>query len=162
MLGPVLRHVGETSATIWVETDGPCTVEVLGASTPTFTVEGHHYALVVVDDLEPGSSTPYEVRLDGELVWPPTGSPFPPSRIRTPDESGSFRLAFGSCRYASPATVEDSEGIPPDALDLYAGQVAALPESQWPDALVLLGDQVYADELTRETTSWLHRRRGRK
>ena len=32
----------------------------------------------------PGSSTPYEVRLDGGRVWPPAGSEFPPSRIRTP------------------------------------------------------------------------------
>ncbi len=37
--------------------------------------------------------------------------------------------------------------------------MAALPEDQWPDALVLLGDQVYADELTTQTKSWLHRRR---
>jgi hypothetical protein len=97
--------------------------------------------------------------LDGELVWPAPDSAFPPSRIRTPGGDGPFRLAFGSCRYASPSTVEDSEGIPPDALDLYAGQVAALPEDRWPDALVLLGDQIYADELTTQTRSWLHRRR---
>ena len=64
---------------------------------------------------------------------------------------GAFRIAFGSCRYASPRTVEDSEKIPPDALDLYASRIAPLPEDRWPDALVLLGDQVYADELTTET-----------
>ena len=81
---------------------------------------GHHYALVVVEDLEPGSTTPYEVRLDDVQVWPPADSEFPPSRIRTAGGPGPFRLAFGSCRYASPRTVEDTEGIPPDALDLYA------------------------------------------
>ncbi len=162
LLGPLLRHVDPVSATVWVETDRACEVDVLGRRARTFCVAGHHYALVVVEDLEPGSSTPYEVRLDGELVWPPRESEFPPSRIRTPGPSGAFRLAFGSCRYASPTTVEDSEGIPPDALDLYASQVAGLPEQDWPDALVLLGDQVYADELTKETTSWLHRRRTRR
>jgi hypothetical protein len=57
--------------------------------------------------------------------------------------------------------VQDSEGIPPDALDLYASQLAETPEDEWPDALVLLGDQVYADELTEHTRSWLHRRRKR-
>lgn len=159
VLGPLLRHVDPVSATVWVETDRACEVDVLGRRARTFRVGGHHYALVVVEGLQPGSTTPYEVRLDGEFVWPSAGSPFPPSRIRTPDGSGAFRLAFGSCRYASPATVEDSEGIPPDALDLYASRMATLPESQWPDALVLLGDQVYADELTKETTSWLHGRR---
>jgi hypothetical protein len=159
VLGPLLRHVDPVSATVWVETDRPCEVEVLGRRARTFCVGGHHYALVVVEGLEPGSSTPYEVHLDGEPVWPPRESAFPPSRIRTADGPGPFRIAFGSCRYASPRTVEDSEGIPPDALDLYASRIAAQPEDQWPDALVLLGDQVYADELTKETKSWLSRRR---
>jgi hypothetical protein len=159
LIGPLLRHVDPVSATVWVETDRPCEVEVLGRRARTFCVGGHHFALVVVEDLQPGSTTPYEVHLDGARVWPPRDSEFPPSRIRTPGGGGPFRLAFGSCRYASPRTVEDSEGIPPDALDLYAAQVAALPEESWPDALVLLGDQVYADELTTETRSWLGRRR---
>jgi hypothetical protein len=151
--------VDPVSATVWVETDGPCEVDVLGRTARTFCVGGHNYALVVVEGLEPGSTTPYEVRLDGVRVWPPEDSPFPASRIRTPGGPGAFRLAFGSCRYASPETVEASAGIPPDALDLYAAQVAALPEDRWPDALVLLGDQVYADELTTHTRSLLHRRR---
>ena len=30
----------------------------------------------------PGTTTPYEVRLDGERVWPPAGSALPPPRIR--------------------------------------------------------------------------------
>ena len=38
VLGPLLRHVTDTSATIWVETDAPCTVEVLGQAATTFTV----------------------------------------------------------------------------------------------------------------------------
>ncbi|RBY86312.1 alkaline phosphatase D family protein [Blastococcus sp. TF02A-30] len=159
LLGPLLRHVDPVSATVWVETDRPCEVAVLDRRARTFAVAGHHYALVVVEGLEPGSTTPYDVRLDGARVWPPEESPFPPSRIRTPGGPGPFRLAFGSCRYASPRTVEDSEGIPPDALDLYAQQLAAEPEESWPDALVLLGDQVYADELTEPTTEWIAARR---
>ncbi|WP_104523083.1 alkaline phosphatase D family protein [Blastococcus atacamensis] len=162
LLGPLLRHVDPVSATLWVEVDRPCEVTVLDRRARTFSVAGHHYALVVVEDLEPGSATPYEVHLDGTRVWPPEDSAFPPSRIRTPGRAGPFRLAFGSCRYASPRTVEASEGIPPDALDLYAQRVAAQPEDQWPDALVLLGDQVYADELTAHTKSQLHRRRDAK
>ena len=161
LLGPLLRHVDPVSATVWVETDRPCLVDVLGRTARTFCVAGHHYALVVVEDLEPGSTTPYEVRLDDVQVWPPADSEFPPSRIRTPGRPGPFRLAFGSCRYASPRTVEDSEGIPPDALDLYAQKIAGQPEDRWPDALVLLGDQVYADELTERTKSLLRRLRDR-
>jgi hypothetical protein len=29
-LGPLLRHVGADDATVWVKTDAPCEVEVLG------------------------------------------------------------------------------------------------------------------------------------
>ncbi|MGB8381797.1 MAG: alkaline phosphatase family protein, partial [Dermatophilaceae bacterium] len=83
LLGPLLRHVGATDATVWVETDGPADVEVLGFRERTWTVAGHHYAVVVVEGLEPGTSTPYEVRLDGEVAWPSTPSSWPDSRIRT-------------------------------------------------------------------------------
>jgi hypothetical protein len=101
------------------------------------------------------------VRLDGERVWPVASSSFPRSRIRTPGRPGPFRIAFGSCRYATPSTVDAADGIPPDALDTYAARLAGQPEDEWPDALVLLGDQVYADELTPETRRWLSLRRER-
>src|SRR3954471_3936041 len=116
----MLRHVSETTATIWVETDAPCIVEVLGHRATTFSVLDHHYALVVVEGLEPGSTTPYEVHLDGYRVWPQAHSSFPQSRIRTAGGPGPFRLAFGSCRYATPSTVDLRDRIPPDALDSYA------------------------------------------
>ena len=159
LLGPLLRHVDPVSATIWVETDRACEVTVLGRRARTFRVQGHHYALVLVEDLEPGSSTPYEVHLDGHRVWPQAHSDFPPSRIRTVGQDIAFRLAFGSCRYATPSTVDVRDGIAPDALDGYATQIVATPEHEWPDALVMLGDQVYADEITPGTRAWLAARR---
>ena len=67
IVGPLLRYVGEREATIWAETDEPCEVEILGTRERTFHVEGHHYALVIVEGLEPGSVTEYEVLLDGKL-----------------------------------------------------------------------------------------------
>ena len=160
LLGPLLRHVDPVSATVWVETDRACEVAVLGRRARTFSMAGHHYALVVVEDLTPGSSTPYEVELDGVRAWPPRQTTFPPSRIRTPGRPGPFRIAFGSCRYATPGTADVRDGIPPDALDCYAVRISGLPEEEWPDALVLLGDQVYADELTPPTRRWLGLRRG--
>ena len=36
VLGPLLRYVGDNGATVWVETDRACTVEVLGCASPTF------------------------------------------------------------------------------------------------------------------------------
>ena len=66
----MLRYVSETEATIWVETDRECQVEVLGRGVPTFEVAGHHYGLVVVDGLAPGSEHEYQVALDGAVRWP--------------------------------------------------------------------------------------------
>ncbi|MDQ3715475.1 MAG: alkaline phosphatase D family protein, partial [Actinomycetota bacterium] len=166
ILGPLLRHVDKTSATIWVETDEPCQVSVTTGSNgeqatlgqaKTFHVRGHHYALVFVEELEPGSCTFYEVCLDEAVVWPEADSTRPPSRIRTPGGSDAFSVVFGSCRYATPLAItdEEQEDFPPDALDTYSVKIAALPQEQWPDALVLLGDQVYADETTETTKKYL-------
>ena len=58
------------SATIWVETDEPCDVRVLDTVTSTFSVWGHHYALVVLRGLDPESCVPYDVALDGVQRWP--------------------------------------------------------------------------------------------
>ncbi len=70
IVGPILRYADETQATVWVETDEACEVDVLGFTEPTFCVEGHHFALVCIHDLEPGSENAYEVKLDGEVAWP--------------------------------------------------------------------------------------------
>jgi hypothetical protein len=75
VLGPVLRHVGESTAQVWVQTSGPATVRVLDAEARTFEVAGQHYALVGVTGLAPGSSTPYTVEVDGEQAWPPPAHP---------------------------------------------------------------------------------------
>lgn len=145
LLGPVLRHVGEHDATVWVETSAPATVEVLGHRERTWTVAGHHYALVVVEDLPTGSSTPYDVRLDDELVWPRPDDPHPPPTIRTIDPDRGLRVIFGSCRHATPSALPNPRSAA-DALDAYARRMLQGHQDDWPDAVVLLGDQVYADE----------------
>ena len=101
-LGPMLRHLGERDATIWVETDAPCEVEVLDHTARTFSVQGHHYAIVCLDGLEPGTTYEYEVALDGVSKWPERGSGFPASRVRTFEPDGPFDISFGSCRVALP------------------------------------------------------------
>jgi phosphodiesterase/alkaline phosphatase D-like protein len=151
LIGPVLRHVGTTDATVFVETDAPCEVDILGARERTWTVAGHHYALVVVDGLRPGTSTPYEVRLDGEPVWPPKDSARPPSRIRTLGGRDEVRLAFGSCRYGRAAITHGDRHFDVDALVSYARELAAQDETRWPDGILMLGDQVYADETSEAT-----------
>jgi hypothetical protein len=159
VIGPLLRHVGEHDATLWVETDGPCTVEVLGHTERTFRVAGHHYAVVVVTGLAKGVSTPYDVRLDGEVVWPPAESGLPKPRIRTLDPATPLRVLFGSCRYATPGAVKGDKHFDADALDTYAKRMAHLPDDRWPDALLLLGDQVYADEPSAAIRAKIRERR---
>ncbi len=95
VLGPLLRHVDETSATIWVETDAPCEVRVLGCAARTFTVAGHHYALVVCDGLAPGTTTPYDVQLAGERVWPRADDPHPAPTVGRRSPSGCCSARAG-------------------------------------------------------------------
>ena len=159
VLGPMLRHVDGTSATIWVETSDACEVTILSGSRRTFQVGDRYYALVCVEGLEPGTSTDYEVRLDGELVWPPADTDFPAPRVRTLQPGRPVRLAFGSCRYASPLSVISDGRYGTDALDAYARQLAEAADDEWPDGLLLLGDQVYADETSPITQDVIRRRR---
>ncbi len=230
VLGPMLRYVSETEATIWVETDRECQVEILGRTAPTFAVAGHHYALVVIEGLTPGSEQEYQVALDGTACWPEPGSGFPPSVLRTLGGSRPARLAFGSCRVAEIAlqnldrharrartrnardnsgpqdhgrrgaarqslTGQDGEGPgtagagqgaaattttePPaqpeptmrgaaaadprdegtDALAAYAVMLPGSPRDRWPDVLLMIGDQVYADEPGPATRQFMAERR---
>ena len=125
LLGPLLRYVGPdftgtnpagtnpagtnpagtdtACATIWVETDRPCTVSVsttvpdAQASAPTFAVGDHHYALVLIRGLPVATPTPYTVLLDEEPVWPTDGS-FPASQgmqpYRVTNVPAGFSLMF--------------------------------------------------------------------
>jgi hypothetical protein len=157
-LGPLLRHASTDEATIWVQPDAPCTVEVRAAgmafSEPTFSVEGHHYAVVHVHGLPRDSATPYEVALDGEVVWPEPSSDFPPSVLRTHTLTDPVTIVFGSCRVAAPhepphtlPKEKHPDGREVDALRGLALRMREQAPEEWPHALLLLGDQVYADEV---------------
>jgi hypothetical protein len=166
LIGPLLRYVGETEAVIWVETDEQCEVDVLGHTEPTFCVAGHHFGLVVVDGLEPGSATEYEVALDGVRRWPEPDSEYPPSVIRTLGAGEPIRLCFGSCRVSlphhAPFTLpkdDHDEGREFDALFSLTAEMQRTDRSEWPMVLLLLGDQVYADEVSPETVAFIRKRR---
>ena len=165
VLGPLLRHVGETDATVWVETDSACRVEILGCSARTFEVQGHHYALVHVTGLRPGPPVPYEVALDGERVWPALDG-WPASTIRPLDPEAPVTLAFGSCRVGVPHTEphvltkdEHPEGREVDALLALALRLRDSDAADWPELLLMLGDQIYADEVSPGTKEFIAARR---
>jgi len=85
-------------------------------------------------------------------VWPRPG--FPPSVLRTHAADGPVKIAFGSCRVAVPNEPpyslrkdEDPEGREVDALRGLAQRMIASEPEEWPHALLMIGDQVYADEV---------------
>ena len=162
VLGPMLRYIGETDATVWVETASRAVVTVHADGrewgAPTFRVKGHHYALVVVDGLEPGGAWEYAVSIDGAPVWPEPGSAFPAPRIRTIDRHRPTRLLFGSCRTTVP---NDREGNRTNGVDALRTLALALArdEQEWPDLVAFLGDQVYADETPEAMREFIASRR---
>jgi hypothetical protein len=167
LLGPLLRYVSETDATVWVETDDPCEVEVLGRTEPTFCVEGHHFALVRVEELEPAGFYEYEVKLDGEVRWPDAASELPPSAIRTMGRDKPLDICFGSCRIALPHTEpytltkdRHEEGREFDALRVVATEMSRDDRDKWPELLFLLGDQIYVDDGSPLTRERIRERRG--
>jgi hypothetical protein len=165
VLGPLMRYVDEDSATIWVETAAAGEVVVraggVTASARTFGVHGHHYALVEVTGLERGSRVEYTVEVGGVVVWPEPASPYPAPVIATLEADKPLRLAYGSCRTSvgHDKAGNDLHGV--DALRSYALRMAGITggDMRWPDLVVFLGDQVYADETTEAMHDFISSRR---
>jgi hypothetical protein len=190
LLGPVLRYADRHRATVWVETAAPATVTVTAGDvadvTPvvsegrTFTVAGHHYALLVVEGLPSGAAVPYRVAVDGEPAWPPPGSPLPAPVIPTVPDDGPVRVAFGSCRFAVDGAVRKVDVLPDgaatgtidleqvrkaradygfDALVALARRIATGEEPP-PHLLLMIGDQIYSDEISLGIRRRIRERRG--
>ncbi|MEI5583653.1 MULTISPECIES: alkaline phosphatase D family protein [unclassified Agromyces] len=162
LLGPMLRHVDERSASIWVEVRaaGEVSVHANGTawSARTFAVHDHHYALVEVDGLEPGAAVPYEVRFEGATVWPEPDSRRPPSVIATREPGRPLRMAFGSCRTSVPHDRSGNRTHGVDALRAFALAVEGGDQPR-PDLVLFLGDQVYADSTSKEMQEFISSRR---
>ncbi|MDF2573942.1 MAG: glycoside hydrolase, partial [Agromyces sp.] len=147
---------------VWVETRADARVHVhLGGRSwhaRTFAVHDHHYALVELDGLEPGSEHPYRVEIDGEQVWPEPDSEYPAPVVATRTPGRPLRIAYGSCRTSVPhdATGNRTHGV--DSMRTYALAVAEDTETR-PDLLLFLGDQVYADLTSKEMQEFIKSRR---
>ena len=166
ILGPMLRWVGSDSATIWVETSVACNVEVLGCAARTFKVHDRFYALVIVTDLAPGSTTNYEVHLEHRCVWPDPQSDVPASVIRTTGGDGPVRVLLGSCRAAAPHEVPytqdlafNAEGRGVDTLWAHARRMMTQESALWPSLMVFAGDQIYADDSSPKARERIEERR---
>jgi hypothetical protein len=175
VLGPLLRYVDEASASVWVETSESAVVRVVAgehvAEATTFAVHGHHYALLCLDGLPSGTRTPYRVEIDGATAWPEPDSVLPDPMIVTLTPGKPLRIAFGSCRTSVTHDAEGNRSHGIDALRAYALRMAGLTDVsreddpdpadrvRWPDLLLMLGDQVYADETSEEMQRFIESRR---
>ena len=134
--------------------------------TRTFCVDGHHYALVIIDGLAPGSSHAVRgaPRRRGALAGP--AAALPPSRIRTLDGGArcALRLRLVPHRRAARAAVVARARRRParpgvDALYAHALRWSTCRRRSGRDLVVFLGDQVYADDSSPETASACEARR---
>lgn len=158
----MLRYADESSATVWVEIarDAEVSAHADGRvwRARTFAVHGHHYALVEVEGLAAGSVLPYEVRVDGETVWPDAASTLPASAIVTRAPHERLRMAWGSCRTSVDHDAAGNRTHGVDAMRTFALAMIADPSLR-PDLLLLLGDQVYADVTTKPMQDFIRSRR---
>ncbi len=170
-VGPLVRAVSAESAAVWCEWTAAGEVELKAvpeqavqeqAAIPltrstrarTLCVGGHHYTLFRLTDLQPATWYAYTltpILASGEPAavapssFPSTGAQ---QRLiqcfRTldlPGEGQPLRLAYGSCRNLS------APG--PDTLSAFGTWLQTTfdeRETLWPRLLLLIGDQIYADE----------------
>ncbi|HEX9226693.1 MAG TPA: alkaline phosphatase family protein, partial [Arthrobacter sp.] len=137
VLGPMLRYVDETSASVWVETRATARVSIHAGGrhweAGTFAVHGHHYALVELDGLEPGTVTPYSLDINGTHAWPEPEPGFPPSMVATLKPGRPLRMAYGSCRTSVPHNEHGNRTHGVDSLRAYALKMASDGDEPWPD-----------------------------
>ena len=75
-------------------------------------------------------------------------------------------MVFGSCRVSAPHVPpyslrkdQDERGREIDALHTLAQRMRNQPREEWPDVLLMIGDQVYADEVPPGTRAYIETQR---
>lgn len=151
-IGPLVRSIHPDAVAIWSEWSQPCEVvlivtpinsqqEACSTCTRTVNVGGRYFALSRVSGLQPATWYNYTLRNSAS-------SPGRESELlqcfRTldvPDAKNPLRLAYGSCRKLS--------DMQPDAFSAFGSWLLHHQderESLWPRFLLMIGDQIYADE----------------
>jgi phosphodiesterase/alkaline phosphatase D-like protein len=156
-IGPLVRATTATEATIWAELSQPCTVllyvkpynvpgsEAVTISTSTITIGGHYYAAPQITNLQP--ATWYTYHLYTAEQQDQHTSLLQCFRTLTPDTEPArpLRLVYGSCRKLSRPR-QDALA----AFGKWLKKHAEEREALWPHILLLIGDQIYADEPARK------------
>ena len=165
-LGPLLRYVGETRATVWVQTRRHGDRARCGRSagrgrrrrSPRTATTTRWWSSTASSR---GRAATYQVDIDGEQVWPPSrgrSSPAsPPSRIPTLRATASRPgWPSGRAARASPHDAEGNESNGVDALRAYAYHLSRTDARRsGRTSCCFLGDQVYADETSEEMREFI-------
>jgi phosphodiesterase/alkaline phosphatase D-like protein len=155
-IGPLVRATTATEATIWLELSQPCTVqlqvtpyntsdsEVVTSNTPAITIGGHYYAAPQITHLQSATWYNYHLSIAGQEQ---DSSLLQCFRTLTPSTAQELplRLIYGSCRKLS-CPEEDTLA----AFGRWLQKHAEERETLWPHLLLLIGDQIYADQPARE------------
>lgn len=162
-IGPLLRAVTTTSAVLWVECTQPCTVIItaldengsieretipLQARMHTVTVGNRYYAAPELRDLQPATWYSYQLVVQTADGMASEVSTKLLQIFRTLNDTPAttpLRLAYGSCRKPGSPEV--------DALAHFGNWLTSHFEQRdelWPRVLLLIGDQIYADEPSQE------------
>ena len=109
VLGPMLRHVDETSASIWVETRDAGTVEVRALAVGPARARSGCTTITTRSSRSTGSSPTRRCRTrsPSTVWWRPDADPrpdvrYPASVIATRVPGRRLRMAYGSCRTSAP------------------------------------------------------------
>lgn len=160
-VGPLVRAIGPDHVAIWTEWTHPCEIivqavsidhsenqeqDVKSSRSRTITVGQRYYAISQLTGLQAATWYTYQiagVTQDVEQSLPSaTDTLVQCFRTFDPPEAGNaLRLAYGSCRKLS--TPE------PDALSAFGSWLLNSideRETTWPHLLLLIGDQIYADD----------------
>jgi hypothetical protein len=160
-VGPLVRAICPDSVAIWTEWNSPCDVTLtattadrlqrpgsFSACTRTVMVGGRHYALSLITGLQPATWYTYHLNASTREGPPCPAEGAAVQCFRTldlPNAGAALRLAYGSCRKLSARE--------PDALSAFGSWLLRFQDERevcWPHILLLIGDQIYADDFIEE------------
>lgn len=174
LIGPLVRATNSSSVLIWAEYTQSCWVTLKASPlearedtspftrrTHTVLVGGHHYAAAYLDGLQPATRYSYQLDISEEDDAEQTDkvnvedSKHHDTRpsiycFRTMNDvetaqseriESRLYFAYGSCRKS------EEQGV--DALSAFGSWLSSQyeqREGEWPHLLLLIGDQIYADQ----------------
>lgn len=167
-VGPLVRAVSPTSAVIWAETwvPGIVTIEAqaqinenerarteishtITTNAPTITVGGRFFVVLRLQELQPATWYTYTLSLTSIAQLPVNTADITMLQcFRTfaangvdKDNQSELRIGYGSCRKSLMPETDVLNALGSWLTDHYEQR-----DQMWPHLLLLIGDQIYADD----------------